>query len=95
MKKNGIRLDLHQLIYSDNGVNFLTAHGSKGLEFEHVFMIGCNKKIWDSKGRNMGFSYPDTLMQAPADVAGRSAPLILCGAYPRKAMPHGIILGNG
>ncbi|GAB3919063.1 ATP-dependent helicase [Mucilaginibacter boryungensis] len=67
MKKNGIRLDLHQLIYSDNGVNFLTAHGSKGLEFEHVFMIGCNKKIWDSKGRNTGFSYPDTLMQAPAN----------------------------
>jgi DNA helicase-2/ATP-dependent DNA helicase PcrA len=67
MKKNNIRLDLHQLIYSDNGVNFLTAHGSKGLEFEHVFMIGCNKKIWDSKGRNSGFSYPDTLMQASAD----------------------------
>ncbi|QKJ31431.1 ATP-dependent helicase [Mucilaginibacter mali] len=67
MKKNGIRLDLHQLIYSDNGVNFLTAHGSKGLEYEHVFMIGCNKRIWDSKGRNMGFSYPDTLMQAPAN----------------------------
>jgi DNA helicase-2/ATP-dependent DNA helicase PcrA len=67
MKKNSIRLDLHQLIYSDNGVNFLTAHGSKGLEFEHVFMIGCNKKIWDSKGRNMGFTYPDTLMQAPSN----------------------------
>ncbi|MES2278350.1 MAG: ATP-dependent DNA helicase [Bacteroidota bacterium] len=67
MKKNSIRLDLHQLIYSDNGVNFLTAHGSKGLEYEHVFMIGCNKKIWDSKGRNMGFTYPDTLMQAPAN----------------------------
>jgi len=67
MKKNNIRLDLHQLIYSDNGVNFLTAHGSKGLEFEHVFMIGCNKKIWDSKGRNMGFTYPDTLMQAPVN----------------------------
>jgi len=65
MKKAGIRLDLHQLIYAENGVNFLTAHGSKGLEFEHVFMIGCNKKIWDSKGRNMGFSLPDTLMQSP------------------------------
>jgi DNA helicase-2/ATP-dependent DNA helicase PcrA len=67
MKKNNIRLDLHQLIYSDNGVNFLTAHGSKGLEFEHVFMIGCNKRIWDSKGRNIGFTYPDTLMQAPSN----------------------------
>ncbi len=67
MKKNNIRLALNQVIYSDNGVNFLTAHGSKGLEFEHVFLIGCDKKTWDSKGRNYGFSYPDTLTQASTD----------------------------
>ncbi len=67
MKKNNIRLDLNQVIYSDNGVNFFTAHGSKGQEFEHVFFIGCDKKTWDSKGRNNGFSYPDTLTQAAND----------------------------
>ncbi|MGN6395458.1 MAG: ATP-dependent DNA helicase [Mucilaginibacter sp.] len=67
MKENKIRLDLNQVIFSENGVNFLTAHGSKGLEFEHVFLIGCTKKIWDSKGRNQGFSYPDTLTQAADD----------------------------
>jgi DNA helicase-2/ATP-dependent DNA helicase PcrA len=67
MKENKIRLALNQVIFSENGINFLTAHGSKGLEFEHVFLIGCNKKIWDSKGRNYGFSYPDTLTQAPDD----------------------------
>ncbi len=67
MKKNNIRMPLNQVIYSDNGINFLTAHGSKGLEFEHVFLIGCDKKTWDSKGRNYGFSYPDTLTQASAD----------------------------
>ena len=67
MQDNGIRLPLTQVIYSDNGVNFLTAHGSKGLEFEHVFLIGCDKKTWDSKGRNTGFSFPDTLTQAPDD----------------------------
>jgi DNA helicase-2/ATP-dependent DNA helicase PcrA len=67
MKSNSIRLELNQVIYSATGVNFLTAHGSKGLEYEHVFLIGCTKKTWDSKGRNMGFSYPDTLMQAQAD----------------------------
>ncbi|MDN3580223.1 ATP-dependent helicase [Mucilaginibacter flavus] len=67
MKKNGIRLDLNKIIYSDNGVNFLTAHGSKGLEFEHVFFIGCDKRTWDSKGRNNGFSLPDTLTQASSD----------------------------
>jgi len=67
MKKNNIRIELNKTIYSDNGINFLTAHGSKGLEFEHVFFIGCDKKTWDSKGRNHGFSYPDTLTGAPDD----------------------------
>ncbi len=67
MKKNGIRMDLNQTIFTDNGINFLTAHGSKGLEFEHVFLIGCDKKTWDSKGRNYGYSYPDTLTGAPDD----------------------------
>jgi DNA helicase-2/ATP-dependent DNA helicase PcrA len=67
MKEHHIRLDLNQIIFSDNGINFLTAHGSKGLEFEHVFFIGCDKRTWDSKGRNTGFSYPDTLTQASAD----------------------------
>jgi DNA helicase-2/ATP-dependent DNA helicase PcrA len=67
MKGHNIRLDLNQVIFSDNGVNFFTAHGSKGQEFEHVFFIGCDKKTWDSKGRNNGFSYPDTLTQASAD----------------------------
>ncbi|MDB5111974.1 MAG: ATP-dependent helicase, partial [Mucilaginibacter sp.] len=67
MKKNNIRLDLNQVIFSDNGVNFFTAHGSKGQEFEHVFFIGCDKRTWDSKGRNNGFNYPDTLTQSSAD----------------------------
>jgi len=67
MKKNNIRLSLNQVIFSDNGINFLTAHGSKGLEYEYVFFIGCDKKTWDSKGRNTGFSYPDTLTQTRAD----------------------------
>lgn len=67
MKKNSIRLELNKVIFSDNGINFLTAHGSKGLEFEHVFFIGCDKKTWDGKGRNYGFSYPDTLTSSASD----------------------------
>jgi len=67
MKKNNIRLSLNQVIFSDKGINFLTAHGSKGLEYEYVFFIGCDKRTWDSKGRNNGFSYPDTLTQSRAD----------------------------
>ncbi|TWR28443.1 ATP-dependent helicase [Mucilaginibacter achroorhodeus] len=67
MRKNGIRMELNKVIFSENGINFLTAHGSKGLEFEHVFFIGCDKKTWDAKGRNNGFSYPDTLTQSASE----------------------------
>ncbi|OCX51207.1 DNA helicase UvrD [Mucilaginibacter sp. PPCGB 2223] len=67
MKRNNISLELNQVIHTGNGVNFMTAHGSKGLEFEYVFLIGCSKRIWDGKGRNNGFAYPDTLTQASAD----------------------------
>ncbi len=67
MKENGIRLDLNQVVFAENGVNFVTAHGSKGLEYEHVFLIGCSKRVWDAKGRNHGFSLPDTLLEISGD----------------------------
>ena len=41
-----------QTFYSDsnNAINLMTAHKSKGLEFKHVFLIGANKSGWDSDG---------------------------------------------
>jgi DNA helicase-2/ATP-dependent DNA helicase PcrA len=39
--KEDLSLPLIQVSGSDKGVNLLTAHGSKGLEFEYVF-AGCN-----------------------------------------------------
>ena len=38
MEKEEISLPLVQVSGSDKGVNLLTAHGSKGLEFEYVFL---------------------------------------------------------
>lgn len=67
MKSKNIRLSLNQVIFTEEGLNFLTAHGSKGLEFEHVFLLGCTKGIWDGKGRNDSFSFPDTLTHANSD----------------------------
>jgi len=37
MKANGVIIPLVQIGGSEKGVNLLTAHGSKGLEFEYVF----------------------------------------------------------
>jgi len=31
------------------GINLSTIHGAKGLEFDHVFLIFCDKKVLPSK----------------------------------------------
>ncbi|HEV2355739.1 MAG TPA: 3'-5' exonuclease, partial [Puia sp.] len=62
MKQNGLSLPLFQVSGSEKAVNLLTAHGSKGLEFEYVFFAGCNAAIWEKKRRpGGGYRYPDTL----------------------------------
>lgn len=59
---NQLNVPIEKIIYSPNGVNFVTAHSSKGLEFDYVYLISCNKEAWD-KGVNRGFTLPDTLTQ--------------------------------
>jgi len=62
MKDNGITMPLVQVSGSDKAVNLLTAHGSKGLEFQYVFFAGCNAATWEKKRKlNNGYKYPDTL----------------------------------
>jgi DNA helicase-2/ATP-dependent DNA helicase PcrA len=73
MKDNGLALPLVQVSGSDKAVNLLTAHGSKGLEFEYVFFAGCNAAIWEKKRRpGGGYKYPDTLFER-AVAAGATA----------------------
>ena len=44
-------------------MNLLTTHGSKGLEFEYVFVAGTNAHFWEKKraSNNIGYSLPDTV----------------------------------
>jgi DNA helicase-2/ATP-dependent DNA helicase PcrA len=60
MRQSGVVLPLQKIAYADDGVQFLTAHSAKGLEFEYVFIISGDKESWD-KGMKTGFSYPDNL----------------------------------
>lgn len=64
MQKNKIAVPLYKVVATDDGVNLITAHGSKGSEFEHVFVIGCTNKIWDetNAGNNRTYKYPDNLL---------------------------------
>jgi len=62
MEKENLSLPLVQVSGSDKGVNLLTAHGSKGLEFEYVFIVGANASFWEKKRKpGGGYTMPDTL----------------------------------
>lgn len=51
MEKHGLQLTKERLLYDEKGVNLMTAHGSKGLEYRTVFVIGCEQKHWDKEPR--------------------------------------------
>jgi DNA helicase-2/ATP-dependent DNA helicase PcrA len=62
MKKEGLRLPLSEISGNEKGVNLMTAHGSKGLEFTHVFFTGCNSSFWEKKRKPYGgYKLPDTI----------------------------------
>lgn len=47
------------------GINLLTAHKSKGLEFEVVFVVNCIKSEWESGGMNTKISFPNQMAITP------------------------------
>ena len=67
MEENYVSLPSQKISYSEDGVNFVTAHSSKGLEFEHVFIIGCLKEKWDTTRSRNNFKLPDTLFALEGD----------------------------
>ena len=66
MRREDIRLPLPITTGNDAGVNLLTAHGSKGLEFNYVFLAGTNAHYWEKKRStaNAGYNLPDTVLSS-------------------------------
>ncbi|HNP21629.1 MAG TPA: ATP-dependent DNA helicase [Panacibacter sp.] len=65
MQKESLPLPLVEVSGSERGVNLLTAHGSKGLEFEYVFFAGCNAASWEKKRKpSGGYAMPDTVFSS-------------------------------
>ena len=64
MRRENIRLPLPITTGNEAGVNLLTTHGSKGLEFQYVFLAGTNAHYWEKKRKtaNAGYSLPDTVI---------------------------------
>jgi len=65
MHSQGLSIPLTRTFGNENGVNLLTAHGSKGLEFQYVFIINAVSTQWEkSKGFSNNFKLPDTIWTA-------------------------------
>ena len=59
LEENGISIPLVQTSGNEKGVNLLTCHGSKGLEYEYVFFIGCYSGVWEGKKKwSQGYKLP-------------------------------------
>lgn len=60
----GIRIPFVKSTYSENAVQLSTIHGSKGLEYKYVFLMGMNSNLWESKrASNFGYALPENILQ--------------------------------
>jgi DNA helicase-2/ATP-dependent DNA helicase PcrA len=62
MKENGLYLPVITMHAFNEGVNLTTAHGAKGLEWDHVFILGANRNEWEGARTPVtSYSMPSTL----------------------------------
>ncbi len=62
LKKLNIQIPLHKIHHSSNGVHLTTAHGSKGLEYDTVFIVNGVTKYWEkSSNTNKDFIIPKVI----------------------------------
>ncbi len=68
---NGVALEMQRIAEPGEGVQLITAHSAKGLEFERVFIINAVKDEWEPRNRGGGgrFALPDTLTRSAEEDA--------------------------
>jgi DNA helicase-2/ATP-dependent DNA helicase PcrA len=59
---------IRRSVQTDEAVNLMTAHKSKGLEFESVYVMNAVDTVWGgrARSRNRLINYPENLQIAPA-----------------------------
>ncbi len=76
MEKEALPLPLTEVSGNEKAVNLLTAHGSKGLEFQYVFFAGVNALSWEKKRKpGAGYKFPDTMFTSAPTAAAEGEEL--------------------
>ena len=76
MEKEALPLPLTEVSGNEKAVNLLTAHGSKGLEFQYVFFAGVNASSWEKKRKpGGGYKFPDTMFNSAPTAAAEGEEL--------------------
>ena len=65
LQKNKIELTKLTNFNNKEGVNLLTAHKAKGLEFEKVYIVNCTNQEWIGKNKGSSLNLPLNLPFAP------------------------------
>ncbi len=66
-EKNGLSLnDESPFVTARSAVNLMSAHKSKGLEFDTVFVLSCQDDVWASRGMPDKIPFPINLPVRPA-----------------------------
>lgn len=52
MQTHNLSIPKDHIVYDKQGVNMLTAHASKGLEFKHVYIVQCVEKSWEKRKKH-------------------------------------------
>lgn len=64
MHVSNIQLPMSKIEYNEQGINLVTAHSSKGLEFEYVFLVQSQSSNWESKRSGTPFSVHEVYNEA-------------------------------
>lgn len=88
---NRLSVRIQKTIYHKNGVNLVTAHSSKGLEFQRVYLIDAVQDQWEPsrQAASRRFKLPDTVtLSGEADATEARRRLFYVAMTRAKAFLH-------